>query len=175
MIKKFLCLSMFAFALLAFSAQASAQQAEAINTINGEVISLLPIEGESCQAANSVDGGGFGGDAGGDIGFNANEAVSDEVVSAQAQPGTRPRPGRRPRPAGCLQQECWITCNIPGGGNRYEAALNCGGAVQRSLRSSCRLAGGTVTSISCRAMGYCGSPGAPAPYRPTIVPGPQPW
>ena len=79
------------------------------------------------------------------------------------------------RPAGCVLVECWMTCNVPGIGNTYESALQCGGTTQTSLRNSCRLAGGTVTTLSCRGRGYSSSFCAPPRTNPAPIPGPLPW
>lgn len=79
------------------------------------------------------------------------------------------------KPAGCLLMECWSTCNIPGVGNQYETNIKCGNSSSQSLRTSCSLAGGTITKASCRPRGYSSRPCAPAQTNPTIIPGPLPW
>ncbi|TAH33036.1 MAG: hypothetical protein EYC62_06925 [Alphaproteobacteria bacterium] len=79
------------------------------------------------------------------------------------------------RPAGCLLMECWMTCNVPGIGNTYETALQCGTTTSQSLRTSCSLAGGSVTSMTCRPRGYSSSRCAPPTSPPVVIPGPLPW
>ncbi len=156
--KNILLAMLFGFLMIASAHNAVAQQS--IGTLSGEVITIggnsvsviddgSSTDGESCEADDVV--------------------VSSE--NAQAQPGT-PRPKR---PRGCLQMQCWMTCNVPGMGNTYESALKCGNQAGNMLRTSCTNAGGTVTQMSCRPMGYSGNPCSPAQYNPRPETGPAPF